>query len=485
MKNKSAKIPACQLFFSQTWNFLNVYLVKQAGRSQATAESYRDSLTIFKNYLVGESGKSISTFRFSDCTKECIYNFREYLLANGSQPSTVNVRVAAIRAYLNYASDMDISIQSVALAVSQISPCKTIKKEKPVLSDGALAAILSAPPNTKFGVRDRAILILLYDTAVRISELLNIRLCDVAMESKYPNIFITGKGNKERTMTQSIDQLHLLILNVGLAIHNTDWNWRNVNSPFTRLYYVTEGAARILLPTGIQELKPDHLYLVPSFTTHSYLCDTHFVHYYLHIYEDHQSESSILEDFSFPTEIPAGDLELPLIKRLCGINPTMQLPQSDPTSYDNNPTLIKNIIKNKQRTFCDKVESRGIVYQLMARFLKDAQPKAEINDDRIQKVLSYIRKNIYKTIDIDSLAAISCLSKDHFIRLFKKEVNNTPLQYINQKKIEKAQLILITDSMPVKNISYLLAYEDHSYFNRLFKKLTGVTPQQYRDRYKK
>lgn len=286
-------------------------------------------------------------------------------------------------------------------------------------------------------------------------------------------------------MTQSIDQLHLLILNVGLAIHNADWNWRNVNSPFTRLYYVTEGAARILLPTGIQELKPDHLYLVPSFTTHSYLCDTHFVHYYLHIYEDHQSESSILEDFSFPTEIPAGDLELPLIKRLCGINPTMQLPQSDPTSYDNNPTLIKNIIKNKQRTFCDKVESRGIVYQLMARFLKDAQPKTEINDDRIQKVLSYIRKNIYKTIDIDSLAAISCLSKDHFIRLFKKEINNTPLQYINQKKIEKAQLILITDSMLVKNISYLLAYEDHSYFNRLFKKLTGVTPQQYRDRYKK
>ena len=286
-------------------------------------------------------------------------------------------------------------------------------------------------------------------------------------------------------MTQSIDPLHLLILNVGLAIHNADWNWRNVNSPFTRLYYVTEGAARILLPTGIQELKPDHLYLVPSFTTHSYLCDTHFVHYYLHIYEDHQSESSILEDFSFPTEIPAGDLELPLIKRLCGINPTMQLPQSDPTSYDNNPTLIKNIIKNKQRTFCDKVESRGIVYQLMARFLKDAQPKTEINDDRIQKVLSYIRKNIYKTIDIDSLAAISCLSKDHFIRLFKKEINNTPLQYINQKKIEKAQLILITDSMPVKNISFLLAYEDHSYFNRLFKKLTGVTPQQYRDRYKK
>lgn len=74
----------------------------------------------------------------------------------------------------------------------------------------------------------------------------------------------------------------------------------------------------------------------------------------------------------------------------------------------------------------------------------------EVNDNRIQKVLSHIRKNIYKTVDIDSLAAISCLSKDHFIRLSKKEVGNTPLQYINQKKIEKAQLILITEDIPVK-----------------------------------
>ena len=68
-------------------------------------------------------------------------------------------------------------------------------------------------------------------------------------------------------MTQSIDQLHLLILNVELAIHNADWNWKNVSSPFTRLYYIMEGTAQIIFPDGIQELKPHHLYLVPSFTT--------------------------------------------------------------------------------------------------------------------------------------------------------------------------------------------------------------------------
>ena len=67
MKNKNAKTPTDQLFFSKTWNFLNIYLVSQAGRSPATAESYRDSLTVFKNYLTGELGSPISYFKFS-CT---------------------------------------------------------------------------------------------------------------------------------------------------------------------------------------------------------------------------------------------------------------------------------------------------------------------------------------------------------------------------------------------------------------------------------
>lgn len=115
-------------------------------------------------------------------------------------------------------------------------------------------------------------------------------------------------------MTQSIDQLHLLILNVGLAIHNADWNWKNVSSPFTRLYYIMEGTAQIIFPDGIQELKPHHLYLVPSFTTHSYQCNSHFTHYYLHIYEDHQSESGILEDWNFPIEIPADTWNYHLLK---------------------------------------------------------------------------------------------------------------------------------------------------------------------------
>lgn len=284
-------------------------------------------------------------------------------------------------------------------------------------------------------------------------------------------------------MNLQVEQMHPLVLNVGLAVHNADWNWKNVNSPFTRLYYVTEGSAQIELPDGIYTLSPKHMYFIPAFTIHTNICKSNFVHYYLHIYEDHYSDNDWLDHWKFPVEIEATDLDLALFKRLCEINPHMTLQKSDPTTYDNNPTLMQNLIKNRQRAFCDKVESRGIVFQLLSRFFKQGQSKIEMEDNRIAKTILYIRKHLNEAIELEKLAEISCLSKDHFIRLFKKELGTTPLQYINQKKIEKAQLLLITEELAVKEIAFQLAFDDYSYFNRLFKKTTGVTPQEYRRLY--
>lgn len=284
-------------------------------------------------------------------------------------------------------------------------------------------------------------------------------------------------------MNLQVEQMHPLVLNVGLAVHNADWNWKNVNSPFTRLYYVTEGSAQIELPDGIYTLSPKHMYFIPAFTIHTNICKSNFVHYYLHIYEDHYSDNDWLDHWIFPVEIEATDLDLALFKRLCEINPHMTLQKSDPTTYDNNPTLMQNLIKNRQRAFCDKVESRGIVFQLLSRFFKQGQSKIEMEDNRIAKTVLYIRKHLNEAIELEKLAEISCLSKDHFIRLFKKELGTTPLQYINQKKIEKAQLLLITEELAVKEIAFQLAFDDYSYFNRLFKKTTGVTPQEYRRLY--
>ena len=189
------------LFFSLTWDFLNVYLPDQVGRSPHTVESYKDSLTIFRHYLNEKRRVSLAKFIFSDCTKDLLFDFRNHLDQAGNEPSTINVRMAAIRAYLYYAADKDISVQSIALAAASIPPRKKIQKEKETLSEDALAAILAAPPLTKMGMRDRAIIITLYDSAIRLEELLAVKLQDVTLFGEYPSILIHGKGRKERRIS--------------------------------------------------------------------------------------------------------------------------------------------------------------------------------------------------------------------------------------------------------------------------------------------
>lgn len=281
-------------------------------------------------------------------------------------------------------------------------------------------------------------------------------------------------------MDYSVDDLKLLVLNVGYAIHDKDWNWSDVSSPFTRLYYVTAGSAQIQIEDRILDLVPGRMYLVPSFTKHTNICTEHFEHYYIHIYEEGPSSNNLFEEYVFPFEVEPRAEDLMLFKRLCELNPRVKLLQSNPKSYDNQPTLIQTIRINKARDFQDKVESRGILFILVSHFLGAAYPKSYSGDNRIKKALSYIRKSADTKIQVKDLAKISALSVEHFIKVFKRETGETPNRYITRTKMEKAMVLLVTSTLPVKTIAFNLGYDDVSYFNRTFKSFAGMTPQQYR-----
>ena len=274
----------------------------------------------------------------------------------------------------------------------------------------------------------------------------------------------------------SLYHLRPLMLNVGFASHHGDWNWKNVRSPFARLYYVTEGTAQIKLPTCVITLRPHHLYLVPPYIVHSDICHGFFAHYYIHIYE----EQRVLEDWDFPIEVNGCEIDQHLMQRLCETNPWMRLPQSDPASYDNRTTLKDNILRNRQLPFCDKMESRGILLIFLSRFLRQAKPRNRVSDKRIAQAMDYARSNISSHISMEQLSSVACMSKDHFIRMFKKETGQTPNAWLISKKMERAELLLVTTIQPVKQIAFSLGYEDMAYFNRLFRQHVGMPPQQYR-----
>jgi AraC-like DNA-binding protein len=272
------------------------------------------------------------------------------------------------------------------------------------------------------------------------------------------------------------ETIDLILLNIARKEHNADWNWKNVNSPFARLYMVESGSARIILPDGAHTIHPGSLYLVPSFTTHSYENSDFFVLYYLHVYD----KNNLLDLLDFPFEVEASETDAGLISRLLSINPDRELTTSDPLVYDNFPNLMKGISDVDRMPLHHIMETRGILLQLVSRFIEKAFLKQTISDERIVKAVNYIRTRIDSTISVDKLARLFHLTNDHFIRLFKKEMHCTPLQYINRKKIEKAQLLLTMRKGTIKDIALSLSFSDVSHFFKIFKKITGVSPEQFK-----
>lgn len=276
------------------------------------------------------------------------------------------------------------------------------------------------------------------------------------------------------------EQIQFLLLNVGYLEMNANWNWKDVYSPFARIYYVTEGEAKTHIDNRTYILKPHRIYLTPPFALHTNECSGCFSHHYIHFYETAIHKESIFDKYDFPFELPAGSLDLHLTQRLLEINPNRQLQQLDPSLYDNMPTFSQYIADNNRMPPHTALETQGILLQLISRFFETAKIKLRHTDARVTKCLQHIHENTDKDVSIKQLADMACITEDHLIRIFKKETNSTPLKYIHTKKMEKAQLLLLTTEMPVRDIALELSMDNTSYFNRIFKSYMGKTPTEYR-----
>ena len=266
----------------------------------------------------------------------------------------------------------------------------------------------------------------------------------------------------------------MILLNCGKAIHNADWNFKNISSPFARIHRVISGEAYIIIGTNRYKILPNFIYLTPPFTLHSYECSGKLELSYIHFYDKKQH---IFEELNFPVAISADPLDNELIERVIYLNPSFSLNEYDPKRYDTDLNLKLSLERRKEEDLHNIIATRSIINYLLSGFIKQSSPKHSSIDPRVRAMVEYIRENIYNTISIEELCEISNISPNHVIRIFKKEIGLTPIDYINKKKIELAQLLLTTEKESIKTIAYKLSFENISYFNRLFRRYTGTTPK--------
>lgn len=273
----------------------------------------------------------------------------------------------------------------------------------------------------------------------------------------------------------------LLMLNAGYASHDGDWNFSGVSSPFTRLYLVESGRAAVSHVGGTLELEPGHIYIVPAFACHSNHCEGEFEHFYIHLYESPGATMTLTDTFEVPAGLPATALDRDLFRFICSRHTATALEYADPHVYDNMRSLIACAQRYKALPLADRMEVSGCIAMLLSRFMRETAVAAPVADRRIRRAMDYMNSHTSAGVPVERLADEACLSRDHFIKIFRRETGCTPGQYMIARIMKKARLMLATETMPVRDIATSLGYEDSSYFVRLFHKHTSMTPMQYRN----
>lgn len=110
----------------------------------------------------------------------------------------INHHVTAIKGYLYYVSDIDVRYQGLALSVSHIPTFRQLKTEREYLDDAALKMMFESPKKNRIGIRNITIMVLLYETAMRVGEIINLKVSDLCLNVKEPYCLVHGKGDKER-----------------------------------------------------------------------------------------------------------------------------------------------------------------------------------------------------------------------------------------------------------------------------------------------
>jgi AraC-like DNA-binding protein len=285
--------------------------------------------------------------------------------------------------------------------------------------------------------------------------------------------------NLEQTNIPFIKQT--LVFNSFSEVGNW-WNFKEISSPFTRLYLITEGEASVLMNNQKFQLTPGKLFLIPKFTLHSYQCEEMMKNYYICFLDEMFESAGMYDLIVFNNLVNSHPDDYTLFKRLNDLNPNRSIFNPDPATYDNKETVHSFSQKSKLQRLTDIIESQGIMLQLTSRFINEEETKKNhflASKVRMNKVNYFIDQNLHSKITLDDLANQACLNADYFSKIFNEIMGIRPIEYINKKRIERSQMLLISTNLSISQIAEKVGISNNSYFSTLFKKLTHLTPDEY------
>ncbi|MES2388127.1 MAG: helix-turn-helix domain-containing protein [Bacteroidota bacterium] len=146
--------------------------------------------------------------------------------------------------------------------------------------------------------------------------------------------------------------------------------------------------------------------------------------------------------------------------------------------------LVEKYFDRQTAIFCSKVFQIEIDRESQSPFTIFTGQKAH-GDDMVKKAQAYIESNLQEKISMEDLSSQFSVGRRNFDRRFIKATGNTPVEYSQRVRIESAKKAFETCNKTINEVMYEVGYSDVKAFREVFRKITGVSPLEYRSKYNK
>ena len=184
---------------SLLYSFFEDHLKVQKGLRPASLRSYRDALRLFMHFVATDTRRRISRLSVADLTAGRVLSFLKHLEdQRGNRVATRNHRLAALRSFFDYVGAQVPEALAEAERVGAIPTKRTPPPPTCFLERDEIQALFEGLPSKgKFALRDRAVLLFLYNTGARVQETADLRVANLDLGDP-PRVHLHGKGDKWR-----------------------------------------------------------------------------------------------------------------------------------------------------------------------------------------------------------------------------------------------------------------------------------------------
>jgi len=262
------------------------------------------------------------------------------------------------------------------------------------------------------------------------------------------------------------------LLYISKSKFENDWHSTAHFHPFTEIFFITDGKGNFQLDDKIVNVnKWDLIVINPNclHTEKSSLSDIPLEYIVLGV-------DNLLLNFPNSYSLTDNEKQIKLYE-------IMNFTKDKDLILDCFNKLI-NEIENKEFNYeivCKSVLTLFITHIIRSTtsllFVEESQEKLNLE---CIKIKNYIDSHYSQNITLDYLSDLSYMNKFHLVHTFTKEIGISPINYVINKRIQEAKNLLATTNYSIRDISSIVGFSNSSYFSQMFKRLSGITPKNYR-----